>query len=418
MKKLFTGIICAIVVDAFFWDFTLRAFPVANSKMMLAVVGIFAFLYDSFERHSVEISRRTLMSAFLAFLFSFWCYIAITLTGSYDMEYVTYFVSFAVWLGGAYGAYAIVRRLHGSMDLMVATRYLAIVCAAQCIIALLIDNFEPVKNLVDSIFLLPIDFLERGGRLYGIGCALDVAGIRFSAVQVLIAHQLVVEERVRRRMGRSTVLFVSFLLITLIGCVISRTTIVGTALGLAYLAIGNLRMERGGFVSRVQFYLSFLLIVLVAAAVGISVYLYNHSEVFYSEMRFGFEGFFNWVETGEFSTGSTDHLATMWVWPESRRSWIIGEGKIGVFETNSDIGYCNFVFYCGLIGLAIYSIYYIYNHLSLISKFRRFTVAALLLCAITFIVWTKVMTDIFLIDALLFCIDGDKDRPPEPESAA
>ena len=23
----------------------------------------------------------------------------------------------------------------------------------------------------------------------------------------------------------------------------------------------------------------------------------------------------------------------------------------------------------------------------------------------------------FLIDALLFCIDGDKDRPPEPESA-
>jgi hypothetical protein len=64
------------------------------------------------------------------------------------------------------------------------------------------------------------------------------------------------------------------------------------------------------------------------------------------------------------------------------------------------------------VGLVIYSIYYLFNHLSLISKFNRFAIPALLLTAVTFIVWAKVATDIFLIDALLFCIDGDKEAPP------
>ena len=67
--------------------------------------------------------------------------------------------------------------------------------------------------------------------------------------------------------------------------------------------------------------------------------------------------------------------------------------------------------------MGIYSIYYIFNHLSLISKFRSFAFVALLLTALTFIIWIKVTTDIFLIDALLFCIDGDFDAPPETETA-
>ena len=100
----------------------------------------------------------------------------------------------------------------------------------------------------------------------------------------------------------------------------------------------------------------------------------------------------------------------MWVWPTTPRGWIIGEGRTSVFETGSDIGYCNYIIYCGLIGMAIYSFYYIYNHLSLIGKFKNFIIAAFLLVAVTFIVWAKVTTDIFLIDALLFCIDGDFDE--------
>ncbi|MBR0500121.1 MAG: hypothetical protein IJJ72_03910 [Bacteroidales bacterium] len=413
MKKFLAAVFCAIVVDAFFWDFTLVVFPIANSKMILAVVGIIAYLFISHQEHGPSMSNRVIKSGFIAVLFSLWCYIAITINGTGDMTYVRYFTSFATWVGGAYGTYAILRRIHGRVDLMLITRYLAIVCVAQCVIALLIENIPAVESLVKSIFSQGYDFFERGGRLYGIGCALDPAGVRFSGIQVLIAHQIVAEPRVRESLRKSGFLFIAFLVITVIGCVISRTTTVGSALGLAYIIFGMFRMQRGGNISRIQIALSVLLILLISATIGITVYLYHSSASFYSDMRFGFEGFFNWVEYGEFRTTSTDILmSVMWVWPTDPHGWLVGYGLYGLYTWGTDIGYCNFVLYCGLVGLVIYSFYYLYNHLSLISKFNRFIIPALLLTAVTFIVWAKVATDIFLIDALLFCIDGDKDSPP------
>ena len=354
-------------------------------------------------------SRRILISGSIAITFSLWCYYAIIANGSYNKEFVTYFASFATWVGGAYGVYVILKSKYEKVDLFLITFFLALVAVSQCCLALLIDNIPALKSFVSSTFMIATDFYDRGNRLYGIGCALDPAGIRFSGIQVLIAHQLSEENSVRQSTRKTTFFIVSFLVIVIIGSMISRTTIVGTALGLAHIVISNVKMQRGGLVDKVQFKSLFWLLFLIGGAVFVSAILYTYNSTFHDDLRFGFEGFFNWVETGSFQTGSTDRLQTMWVWPTTRRGWIIGEGRMGVFQTNSDIGYCNYILYCGLIGMAIYSIYYLYNHLSLISKFRYFTITALLLVAVTFIVWAKVTTDIFLLDALLFCIDGDYD---------
>ena len=46
-------------------------------------------------------------------------------------------------------------------------------------------------------------------------------------------------------------------------------------------------------------------------------------------MRFAFEGFFNWVEKGEWSTSSTEKLnREMWIWPNDQRTWLIGSGLL------------------------------------------------------------------------------------------
>ena len=66
------------------------------------------------------------------------------------------------------------------------------------------------------------------------------------------------------------------------------------------------------------------------------------------------------------------------------------------------------------MGLVLFSIYFIYNGLSLIPKFRSSTLLFLLLIAMTFIIWVKVATDIFFIYALLFCAEGDPDPEPPP----
>ena len=146
-------------------------------------------------------------------------------------------------------------------------------------------------------------------------------------------------------------------------------------------------------------------LVFVFIAAGTS--LYNSSPTVREYLRFGFEAFFNWVETGEFTTNSTEVLETMWVWPSDLHTWIFGRGTFGIYENGTDIGYCNFTLYCGLVGMIIFSIYFLYCHFAMAKKYREFTLTACLLTAITFIVWIKVTTDIFFVDALLFCAVGD-----------
>lgn len=409
MKNFWPGFIAAVAMSFYVFPVGFNFLPASiNSKMLLAGLGLAVFIYRGIRDHAVEIPRYILVSGILATCFSLWCLYSITSAGTFETVYAAYIKSFFAWLLGAYGACVVMEWCTGRNDLPTLTRYLAIMSVAQCIIAVLIDNINLVHDIVNGIFRFEEQFYEGGNRLYGIGCALDVAGVRFSAILLLIAHQIVRNPEVGGHSISIATLLASFLIITVVGSMISRTTSVGAALGLAYMALMNFSVQRGGFVSNRQVRIFLISFVVILLAIMTSVYLYNSSAFFYENVRFGFEGFFNWVETGDFRTGSTDHLQTMWVWPTSQRDWIFGTGIIGVLNIGSDIGYCNFVFYCGLIGLAIISIYFIYNHLCLNGKFNHFVILSLLLVALTFIIWCKVLTDIFFMDALLFCIAGDK----------
>ena len=68
--------------------------------------------------------------------------------------------------------------------------------------------------------------------------------------------------------------------------------------------------------------------------------------------------------------------------------------------------------------MVIFSIYFLYCHIVQNRKFRMFGFTSILLIALTFIIWMKVLTDIFFIDALLFCIVGDYETDEEEADAA
>ncbi len=408
MKKFILSAITALTLSLFIFSIYFTFLPSSlNSKMLIAGFGLAAFLYRSIREHEIQLPRIVLISGLFAGIFSLWCLVAVTLAETYDMEYVMYFKSFFTWIFGAYGFCVVMKACTGKDDLPTLTKYIAIVCVFQCLSAIVFDTVPYIDNLVGRFFYFGQDFCKQGNRMYGFGSILDVAGIRFSAMLLLIAHQICTNREVGEKTLSISTYLLAFFITVAIGSSISRTTSVGAALGLAYMALANTAVEKGGFVSSRQvriFIVSFLTLLFVTF---VAVYLYQNSQVFYENFRFGFEGFFNWVETGEFYTGSTNHLETMWRWPESRRTWLIGEGIIGVYKTYSDIGYVNFVYYCGLVGLVFFSAFFVYNHLCLNSKFNNFWILSLLLIIVTFLVWTKVMTDIFFIDALLFCVAGD-----------
>lgn len=144
-----------------------------------------------------------------------------------------------------------------------------------------------------------------------------------------------------------------FFVIAVIGNMISRTTSVGLLLGIAYLicSTGIFRL----IIRRSYFRLYSILGGMLITFIILGVYLYEHDPFFYRNIRFAFEAFFNWAETGELRTDSTDKLNTvMWIWPENLKGWLIGTGLFANFVYSTDIGYCRFILYCGLIGFGTF----------------------------------------------------------------
>ena len=410
--RLFVMFLLAWVVSGYFFEFGFTFLPgFLTTKRMMAVVGAIAFMVRTYREKNLRVSMIVFISALIAIIFSSWCFYSMMANNSGDSTYVTYFIrSFMTWLCGAFGVVAILRWYHGYCNLKLITDYLMFVCVMQCILSQMIDHIPAFQAFVDTYIEQTQWYLHFIDRLYGIGASLDTAGVRFSCVMLLMAHQVATNKWVTDKGWRLMLYLLSFVVIIVLGNMIARTTIVGAVLAVAYMLMSMGLSKHGNLTYRQMRFYGVLIGIVVLAVVACSI-LYNSSPEFRHSMRFAFEGFFNWVETGEFRTDSTDKLnSVMWIWPDNARDWVIGTGIFGNWYYSTDIGYCRFVLYCGLIGLGIFSFYFIYNGLILNKRFKNFWLASLLIVSLTFIIWIKVATDIFLLDALLFCVDGDYDE--------
>ena len=404
LKNTFISAILVILTSFYLFPISFTFIPEAiNTKMILAGFGIMAFLFDGIGRRAFSLPYPLFFAGILAFLFSLWCFFCVAENGTDDMSYANYWVSFFTWVLGAYAIFFLTRTLIGKFDLKTLTLYLTLVCVAQCILAEFIDSFPGFQRLVDRYIIQGQDFMHEINRLYGIGAALDPAGVRFSVVLLLMGHQLASKDIT----GKTVFYLISFFVVTIIGSIIARTTWVGAIMGLTYVLVVNLRTRQGAINSnQVRFWAVFGGLTLLT--ILICVVLYRTNLVFRSNFRFGFEGFFNWAETGVFRTDSMDKLnRVMWVWPTDTRSWIIGKGLFDNFVFATDIGYCRFTLYCGLVGLGLFSLFFLYNGYSFIHRFPQYILLGILLIALTFVVWVKVATDIFFIYALLFWIQEE-----------
>lgn len=390
-----------------------------NSKQMLGVVGIALFGLNGLRERSFTISGKTIISCLLACVFSLWCYFCCIYNDTADYAYATYVRSFFIWLGGAYALCAIIKHVHGYVDLELLTRYFVMACIAQCVFVLLVDNNPAFMRFVDAHFYQDVTPKEVK-RLYGIGCSLDSGGVRMCMAEILIAHQLCKTRFADRSKLFLAQYIMSFLIIAVVGNMIARTTTVGVVLGLGYIFASYGLIQRGSL-SPKQLKFWNLFWILVGVTVVIGIYLYSTNPDLRKDIRFAFEAFFNFVEKGEFSTASSDVLMErMWVWPHDDYAWLVGYGLFewGYFYDlgmQTDIGYCRFTLYCGLIGLILFSLYFIYNASIVRRKFRNSTLLALILLALTFVIWLKVSTDIFQLYALLFCLPDELEESEVPQ---
>ncbi len=432
MAKYIGIFIAAVVTSLFYFPFEITGLPGLNTKMMMAAVGLVLIGYRLVTERVKGVNRDILTLSLWGGIVSFIGLFSITYNNTPDSAYAGYIISMWVWLSAAYVVCSCIRAIHGYLSVSLLCRYLMVVCVFQCIAALVIDSNDVVKAFVDRYVQQGQGFLNLStvNRLYGIGANLDVAGVRFSAVLIMIAYELKnADKSTDRKFIASYVL--AFIFIGVVGNIIARTTTVGLAIAIIYLILTiDWYHIKDSFVEH-KFFISWMFCILLIS-VPIIFYLYLYNSTFTNYFRFAFEGFFSLIEYGEWSVASNDKLLTMYVFPESIKTWIIGDGYfssprdvdpyfigkiVGGYYMGTDVGYLRLIFYFGVVGLMAFSAVIIKAAAICMRKFRNEKPLFIMLLMVNFIVWFKVATDIFLVFALFLMIGSEENDEYNKERA-
>ena len=425
MGKFFKVIFCFIIVDFFFFSTHFSFSHGFNTKEIMAVVGIFLFLGEMYRQNKFAITNEFMGLLIYSVLISLMAVFSTLFHNTQEASYTTYFMSMLVWLSSAFVVIKCIKGVHGKLSIELISKYIVAVAVVQGLIAVIADNYAPLDDFIIT-YVPDLIWSKSEDRLYGFGstATLDTGGIRFAIASILCAHNI--KTLVQDERTKGIPLYVlAFLIITLTGNMVARTTIVGSALGLAYIFffISPFRgkLTTASFKAWIWILAETLAIVILIAS------LYKTDPKFYNRTRFAFEGFFSLVEEGHWQTGSNDKLKTMYVFPDNPETWIIGDGyflapgadpnymgdSLDGYYMGTDVGYLRFIFFFGVIGLALYSLYIIYAGKVCLRMHSDNKLLFIALTGLNFIIWLKVATDCFFILCLFICLGYVRNNSPE-----
>lgn len=428
--KIIQVLLTLVFTSFFFFPFYPTFLPTVNTKMMVAALGGILLLMKLARNRSAQIDKGIFSVSLWAALVSLASLISMVLNNTPDDSYLGYVVSMWVWLSAAYFVVNVIKFTHGSVTIERVCVYLISVGVFQCFLAIAIDTIPAVKMAIDSILDGEGFMGKNENRLYGLGCALDVAGTRFSALLVMIAFLLPKAAQKEKGGFYIALLLAAFCVITCIGSVIGRTTVVGVGLSLVYMFYTCYFKRNISEEARIK--LTRWVVGGMCAGIVVAVGLYNFSPQWQNYFRFGFEGFFSLAETGRWEVRSNNQLAAQFIFPDNAWTWLVGDGHMAPttidpyyvgkvwtgFYMGTDVGYSRFLFYFGLMGLITFSLFFVKVCQVCASKLKPYRDMFIIFLLINFIVWLKVSTDIFLVFAPFLCLAASTNEEDKKLAAS
>ena len=157
---------------------------------------------------------------------------------------------------------------------------------------------------------------------------------------------------------------------------------------------------------------------------------YNETDmVFRRNFRFAFEGFFSLVEEGRWEVHSNELLWTMYRFPETAKTWLIGDGyfyntfadpyyvgeEYGGYYMATDVGYLRFIYYAGLPCLLLFMIFIWKSSAIGMQFFPDSKPMFTFLFVLQLLVWLKVSSDIFSVFAIFLALGMARKEPDAEE---
>jgi hypothetical protein len=417
----YLSILTSVIVTSFYlFPFDFAFLPGINTKLVMAIISIPLLMSDVAAKRTGHISKDFLIVSLFALSVSFTSLFAVIYNNTNDYCYVTYIISMMVWLGGAYTLIRMLKWVHGSVSVNLLFNYLFAVCVIQCLVAVAISRMLVIENFVSSFYSGYKDLKEfADGRLYGVGCAFDVAGMRLSTIEIIFG--CLIYDITRRHTNRSWITglyYIGFVIIAVVGNMIARSTVIGLIIALfIILYSSSIHKDK---ISSLMLKWMFGILVL---GILFCIFAYHYDQNFRMDIRFAFEGFFSLAESGKWEVHSNDVLMTMYRFPESVKTWIVGDGYFlgtindpyytGIdykgYYMSTDVGYLRFIYYSGVIGLGAF-VLFMFKVASVCKKrFPKYKLVFITLLVLQLVIWFKVASDIFSIFALFLVVSWLQD---------
>lgn len=149
--------------------------------------------------------------------------------------------------------------------------------------------------------------------------------------------------------------WLALLLISIGGLLTGRTFFVAIALGIFMIIL----IEVKTIYSFIKVNARIVWIIIGSlAGMYLLAALFIGAEQLNTVMGWAFEFFVNFSEGGRFESSSTNHLKTMYKFPDTLKTWLIGDGRMegdgGGYYMKSDVGYVRLIFYFGILATAFF----------------------------------------------------------------
>lgn len=348
--------------------------------------------------------------------------------GVFDGWFIQYAGQQVFHLFGAYLLVVLSLRYFRGFSLDSLFRFVVYAVAVNNVLALVMFFSPALLELVMSVQNHDMlaaskleEYIEMNFRFYGMGIHTFFMGGLISGFTLLLLAYLIRKERSGIRVSWLSGLFV---LISITGLFIARTTLVGMGLGIAYILWPE-RWSLDLSASALGRNMRFVGMLLVVAVSGIALLNYVFPEAWDTDViGHALELYISLNSGGEVATVSTDHLQTMYVWPDNFRTWLIGDGQFNTadgFYMDTDVGYLRMIYYFGIVGMVIFFLVQLYIALRIHQFFPDASMAMLLLTTLVYIfaLNVKALADVnaFLYLILWLAILRDSsDAKPGPHA--
>ena len=319
-----------------------------NVPFVMGLIGLplYLYKYTSLPGKDRKYVREILLSLLPVAIVAL---LSIVVNHSTDFYFVKWAIINALYFFGGYLLVLLLRDSFNGFSFGRLVELLVLCAVVQLALSLVMYYSPAVKDVLLSFIHeseIAKDAMARAeSRLIGFGTHFFTSGTVHAFILIMIPFYFT-QQQVSYL--KSVLMILSFVFVAAVGTMMARTTLVGVLLAIVIVLL----MRKGK---------TALIFGLVSSSVILYILSTHYLELIGNDMEvlinFGFEGFRNYQETGSFSTSSFDAMLSLYKFPTTWETWLLGDAQYEAgrgYYMNTDIGYCRLIFYFGIIGLITY----------------------------------------------------------------